>query len=68
MIKILMISAKMFFVGLLKIKVFWNKVYDVIILIYDVINKNLSLDSNHIADVVMWRKFLTLTFLGEKLS
>ena len=39
MIKILM-SAKMATLGLLKIKVFWNKdYYDVIISDYDVMNK-----------------------------
>ena len=57
MITILMMSAKMATLGLLKIKVFWNKGYGVIISVYYVINKNLSLDSNYIVDVVMWPKF-----------
>ena len=48
-----MMSAKMATLGLLKIKVFRNKGYDVIISVYDVINKNLSRDSNFIADVVV---------------
>ena len=39
--------------GLLKIKVFYNKDYDVIIYVHDVINKNLLRDSNYIVDVVM---------------
>ena len=39
--------------GLLKIKVFRNKVYDIIIFVYDVINKNLLRDSNFIVDLVM---------------
>ena len=45
-------SAKMAGPGFLKIKVFWNKSYDVIISVYDVTNKILSRDSNYIADVV----------------
>ena len=43
--------------GLLKIKLFQNKGYDVIIFVYDAINKILSRDSNYIADVVMSPKF-----------
>ena len=42
--------------GLLKITVFWNKGYDVIISVDDVTNKILSRDSNYIVDVVMWPK------------
>ena len=38
----LMISANMAILGLLKIKVFWNKGYDIIISIHDVTNKFLS--------------------------
>ena len=38
--------------GLLKIKVFRNKGYDVISFVYDVIN-NLSRDSNFIVDLVI---------------
>ena len=58
MVKILMISAKMAAPALLKIKVFWNKGYDVIYSVYDVFNKIFeSHDSNHITDVVMWPKF-----------
>ena len=53
MVKILMMSAKMATLRLLKIKVFRNKDYDVIISVYDVISKNLSLESNFIVDVVM---------------
>ena len=48
-----MMSAKMATLGLLKIKVFRNKSYDVITSVYDVVNKNLSLDLNFIVDVVM---------------
>ena len=43
--------------GLLKITVFWNKGYDVIIHVDDVTNKILSHDSNYIIDVLMWPKF-----------
>ena len=52
-----MMSAKMATPGLLKITVFWNKGYDVIIPVDDVTNKILSCDSNYIVDVVMWPKF-----------
>ena len=38
-----------------KIKVFWNKGYD-IIYVHDVTNKISSRDSNYIADVAMWPK------------
>ena len=57
MVTILMISAKLATPGLLKIKIFQNKGYDVIIPDYDVTNKILSRDSNYIVDVVMWPKF-----------
>ena len=50
-------SAKMATQGLLKIMVFWNKGYDVIISVDDVTNKIVSRDSNHIVDVFMWPKF-----------
>ena len=53
--------------GLLKMKVFWNKCYDVIISVYGVINKNLSRDSNYIVDVVMRPSLVTLALLWEKL-
>ena len=43
--------------GLLKIKVLWNKGYDVIIYVHDVTHKILSRDSNYFVDVVMWSKF-----------
>ena len=57
MVAIGMMSAKMATLGLLKIKVFWNKGYDVIISVHDVTNKILSRNSNYIVDVVMWPKF-----------
>ena len=39
--------------GLLKIKIFQNKEYDVTIPDYDVINKILLLESNYIVDAVL---------------
>ena len=46
-----MVSAKMATSGLLKIKLFWNQGYDIIIWVYDVTNKILSRNSNYIIDV-----------------
>ena len=57
MISILVMSAKLARLGLLKIKVFWKKGCVIIISINDVINKILSDDSNYNEDVVMWPKF-----------
>ena len=57
MVKILMMSAKMATPGLLKIKIFWKKAYDVIIFALDVTKTILSLDSNYNVNVVMWPKF-----------
>ena len=48
-----MMSAKMATPDFLKMKVFLNKDYDVIIYVHEVTNKMLSGDSNYIADVVM---------------
>ena len=62
-----MISAKMATLGLLKIKVRWNKGYDVIISVHDVTNRNLSRDSSYIVDVVMWSSLKPLLFLQKKL-
>ena len=50
-------SAKLATSGLPKIKVIWNKGYDIIISVCDVTNKILSHGSNYIVDVVMWPKF-----------
>ena len=52
-----MVSAKMANPGLLKITVFWNKGYDVLILVNDLTSKILSRDSNYIVDVFMSPKF-----------
>ena len=52
-----MMSAKTATPGLLKINVFWNIGYDLIISANDVTKKVLSRDSNYIVDVVVWPKF-----------
>ena len=52
-VEIMMMSAKLASLGLLKIKVFGNKGYDVINYVHDVSNKILSRGSNYIVDVVM---------------
>ena len=57
MLRILMMSAKMATLGLLKIRVFWKKHNDVIISVYDITNKILSPDSSYFVNLVMWPKF-----------
>ena len=57
MVTFLMMSAKLATLAFLKIKLFWNRSYDVIISVHDVTNKILSCYSNYIGDVVMWPKF-----------
>ena len=57
MVRILMISAKMATLGLLKIKVFENKDYHVIKSLHVVINKALWCDSNYLVEMVNWPKF-----------
>ena len=52
-----MMSVKLLTPGLLKITVFWNEGYDVIISVDDLTNKVLSRDSNFVVDVFMWPKF-----------
>ena len=52
MVAILMMSPN-WLPDLLKINLFQNKGYTVIIFVHDVINKILSCDLNYIADVVM---------------
>ena len=54
---ILMMSAKLVTLHLLKIKVSWNNGYAVTISVCHVTNKVLSPDSNYIVDVVMWLTF-----------
>ena len=57
MVTILMVSTKMATLGLVTIKIFSKKRYDVIISVHDIIKKTLSDDSNHVIDMVMWPKF-----------
>ena len=52
-VALLMMSAKLATLGLLKIKVFLNKGYDVIISAQDVTKKFLSRDSHYIVYLVM---------------
>ena len=56
-VAILIMSAKLAILGPLRIKVFWNKVYDVLSFFHDVTNKILLRDSNYIVIGVMWPKF-----------
>ena len=67
MIEVLMMSAKLTTLGLLKIKVFWNKSYNVITDLHDVTDKILSHESNDIANLVI-QSLITLAFLWENLS
>ena len=53
MVVILVMSAKLATLGFLKLKVLYNKDYDVIISIHGSTNKILSRDSNYVLDVVM---------------
>ena len=57
MIAVLIMSAKLATLGLLKIKVTLNKSFDVIIFVHNVTNKILSRYSNYIVDVVILPKF-----------
>ena len=55
--------------GLLKIKLFWNEGYDVIISVQDVTNKNSLRESNYIVDMFSCgQSLVTLAFLWENLS
>ena len=53
----LIMSAKLATLGLLKMKVVWNKGYGVITFVHGVTNKSFSRDSKYVKDVVMWPKF-----------
>ena len=69
-VAILMMLSKLATLCLLKVKVFLNEGYDVIIFVHGVTN-NLSRDSNYIADYIAelyYRSLVALTLLGEKLS
>ena len=53
-VAILVLSAKLAILALLKIKVFWNKNYDLEILVHEVIKKILLRCSSYNVDVLMW--------------
>ena len=53
MIAILMLSANLDTPDILKIKLFLNKVYDVIYYVHDFTNKTFSRDRNYIVDTIM---------------
>ena len=53
MVAILVMAAKLPIPGLLKIKVFGIKGYDVISFVHDVTNKILSSDTNYIVGVII---------------
>ena len=57
MVIVLMMSAKMATLGVIKINLFWSKAYDVIVSVDDVNKKFLSSDSNYFVDVVISPKF-----------
>ena len=57
MLPVLIMSAKLDSLGLLKIKVFQNSIHDVTIPDYNVTNKILIRESNYIIGLVMWLKF-----------
>ena len=57
MVAVVMMSAKLATLGLLKVKVFRKKSDSVIYFVLDVINKILSRDSNYTVDVFMSSKF-----------
>ena len=51
--------------GLIKIKIFWSKVFNIIISVHDVTSKILSRDSNYIVDLVMRPKFVNSIAMRE---
>ena len=63
---ILMILANLTTLGLLKMKVFWNKGYDIIIL-YDVTTKIYHV-TNYIVDVNMWLNFVNSSIFMKEVS
>ena len=56
MVAVLMMSEKLSTLGLRKIKLFWNKGYDIVMSVHDVTNKILSRELNYTVDLVMWPK------------
>ena len=68
MVAILMMWTKLTTVGLVKIKVFWNKCYVVIITVHELTNKILSCDSNYTVDALMWPKFSNSSISMRKVT
>ena len=66
MVAILTISPKLATLGLIKLKVTWNKGYDIIIFVFDVTNKIFSSYSNYIVDVVIWPKFGSSSIFDDR--
>ena len=62
------VNKKLVSLRFLKIQVFWNKSYDVIISFHDVINKILSPESIYIVEWSCEQILASLAFLWEKLS
>ena len=63
MVAILIMSAKFTTLGLLEIKVFSNKVYDVLTSVHGVTKKILSCDLNYIVDLACDQSLIILVFL-----
>ena len=57
MVTILMLPTKVANLGFFKIKVFWNKGYDVKVFVHDLTTKILLHDLNDIVDAAIWSKF-----------
>ena len=51
-----MMSVKLATLGLLNIKILWNKGYDITISADDIKSKSLSCDSNYIVNMLLWPK------------
>ena len=56
MVAILMMSAKLATLDILKIRVYWNKGYNVKIPALDITSKILLGNTNYIVNVAMWPK------------
>ena len=65
---ILMMSAKIATLGPLKTKLFWNKNYDIIVSVHDIINKILSRDLHYFVDVIMCPKSGSFTILMREVT
>ena len=51
-----MMSVKLATLDLLKIKILWNKGYNITISVHDITSKSLSCDSNYVVNMVLWPK------------